>query len=152
MPPVFSRPTHYDDDEPDLAYDERKPIDKNLPPCHSVTLQEWLNIWDRLQKSGNKQGRDIFGLTGHYTDPETGHRRRAVIDLTGCSPKDTDAIYQLSDIDSVIGIVYGDLPFQPSAILKFYMILSVKHTLTADLHIPPIRIGHVDGTQEVCKR
>ncbi|KDN38063.1 hypothetical protein RSAG8_09748, partial [Rhizoctonia solani AG-8 WAC10335] len=148
MPNVFSRPSGSEWEDPDPAYDERKPIDKNLPPRRTVNLGEWLAIWTRLSQSGNNHDRDTFALTGHYTDPDSGERLRAEIDLSGCCPKATDVIYQLSDIDSVIGIIYESFPFKPAAILKFYMTLSVSHTLRTSLHIPPITVKHVDGTTE----
>ncbi|KDN36764.1 hypothetical protein RSAG8_10628, partial [Rhizoctonia solani AG-8 WAC10335] len=146
MPAVLSRPFSPGWVEPDLTYDERKTIDKNLPALRTVALDEWLDIWTRLSDSGDNHARDTFALTGHYT--ENGQRLRAQIDLSGCIPTPTDTIQQLSDIDSVIGIILGDFPFLPDAILKYYMVLSPTHTLTADLHIPPIPVTKLNGERE----
>ncbi|KDN34640.1 hypothetical protein RSAG8_12265, partial [Rhizoctonia solani AG-8 WAC10335] len=127
----LSRPSSPDSSETELedVYDERKPIDRNLPPISQVTL-----------------GQDTFALTGHFTDPETGLRRRAEIDLSSYRPKPTDALHQISDIDSVIGVMFGRVPLLPGTIIKYHMILSPSHTLRTDLHIPPIKIQRWDGT------
>jgi hypothetical protein len=129
--------------------DERKPIDKNLPPLHRLSLGDWIAIWRSLANSNNSRDRDIFALTGHFTDPDTGERRRAEIDLSTSRPRDSHVLHQVCDIDSVIGIVLDDLPILPGAIVKYYMLQSVTHTLDADLHIPPVLVRATDGSSEV---
>ncbi|KAG8691594.1 hypothetical protein FRC11_000304 [Ceratobasidium sp. 423] len=129
-----------------LANDERKPIDKDQPQKTKVNLHGWLKIWQRLADSGNARDRDTFALTSHFTDPVSGERRRAQIDLEDYRPDEKAVIRQLSDIDSVIGVILGDIPVLPGTTVKYYILLSPSHTLTTNLHIPPVRVEQQDGS------
>ncbi|EUC54348.1 hypothetical protein RSOL_041420 [Rhizoctonia solani AG-3 Rhs1AP] len=140
-----SRASSPESDESFVVNDKRQPIDKNLPPIVEVNFRGWLDIWDRLDKSRNKQERDIFGLTGHFTDPDTAEQRRAKLDLSGHRPRETDTFHQISDIDSAIAIFLKKIPIRDGSIIKYHMAFNVKYTLVKDTHIPPIRLELENG-------
>ncbi|KAB5589102.1 hypothetical protein CTheo_7464 [Ceratobasidium theobromae] len=147
-----SRSASPEADLSDNIVDERKPIDKNLPPLVQVSLDQWLEIWRGLAQFNRPHDRDIFALMGHFTDPDTGKRRRAGIDMASYQPSEADVFHQVCDIDSVIGVVLDDFPILPGAILKYYMLQSVTHTLSSDLHIPAIPVELEDGSTTVCEK
>ncbi|CEL53170.1 hypothetical protein RSOLAG1IB_11302 [Rhizoctonia solani AG-1 IB] len=122
-----------------------KPIDRDLPEEHQVTLTKWLQIWIRLDQAGQTRARDIFGLVGHYVDPATNRKLRAKIDFSESRPNDTDTVHQISDVDSAIGIMMKTLLLKDQAIVRYHMVLSASHTLTTDLHIPPVEVEMRDG-------
>ncbi|KAG8734344.1 hypothetical protein FRC11_005331 [Ceratobasidium sp. 423] len=144
-----SRSSTPDSNANNFIYDERKPIDKNLPRMVQVTLDGWLRIWRRLAESGNTRDRDTFALTGHYTDPVTSERCRAQISLESYRPEENAVIRQVSDIDSIIGIMLEDIPLLAGTTIKYFILLSPLHTLKADLHIPPVPVKMEDGSSKV---
>ncbi|KAG8736723.1 hypothetical protein FRC10_009032 [Ceratobasidium sp. 414] len=135
------------EDHPDLdaAGDLRKPIDKDLPDPTRCSLGQWCGTWNRLKDAGSRQQRDRFALTGHYMDPTTGRATRSRMDFHDHRIPDHIAPTQISDIDSVIGIVKDYFPIAPGVVLKYFMLLSPKHTLDADLHLPPIAVQDEHG-------
>jgi hypothetical protein len=126
-----------------------KDIDKNLPPIKLVSLAEWGTIWTELANAGNDRERDIFALTGHFVDPETGVTHRSKIDFSQQKTRAQDCIGQVCDVDSMIGIVLKDFPIQPAVTLKYFILASALHSLSTNLHIPPIRVADDDGSEEV---
>ncbi|KAG8734426.1 hypothetical protein FRC11_014272 [Ceratobasidium sp. 423] len=140
--------SHASSRAPSPIWDDRKPIDKNLPPVFEVTLGGWREIWNRLDQSGDTHARDTFALTGHFTDPVTGKRRRAQINLEGCRPSLTDTTHQISDVDSVISKMTGRVPIRESAIIKHHMLLSPSHTLRKDTHTPGVMVDVDHRIQE----
>ncbi|CUA72099.1 hypothetical protein RSOLAG22IIIB_10079 [Rhizoctonia solani] len=130
-------------------HDERKPIDRNLPRLVVVTLARWLEIWYRMDQAGDTRGRDLFALTGHYTDPDSGKRRRAKIDLESCRPQPAHTVHQISDIDSVVAKMTGRIPIAPGAVLKYHMILNPSYTLHKDIGIPGVKVVRGGREEEI---
>ncbi|KAG9079473.1 hypothetical protein FRC06_007705, partial [Ceratobasidium sp. 370] len=127
-----------------LIGDRLKDIDRELPEITDVSLGQWLEIWQNLHSRGRLRDRNVFGLTGHYTDSGTGAKRRARLEpwlhtLQG------HHISQFCDIDSIIGLVYNQFPTKNDATLKYFMLLSPMHALNENLHIPPVTYTDADG-------
>ncbi|KAG8795536.1 hypothetical protein FRC12_012975 [Ceratobasidium sp. 428] len=131
------------------AVTELQEIDQNLPPIQQHSLQEWVARWKELSDCNREDERDTFALTGHYNDPHTGERRRAAIDLSNNRPGDEHVFHQHCDVDSVIGIVTGALPVLSPAVIKYFMLQSISHTLDKSVHLPPVEVmsetGQVKG-------
>ncbi|GAB1528074.1 hypothetical protein RhiTH_011265 [Rhizoctonia solani] len=133
----FSSP---DSSKPEESFevDLRKDVDKNLPAIKLVTLREWLAIWLRLDRESTPQLRDAFCLCSHFYDPESRSLRRAQITFNDCRPLNNVTIHQLADVDSAVGVAPRVIPLIQSPTLKtvkYYMMRSMSHTLTSNLHI-----------------
>ncbi|KAG8722659.1 hypothetical protein FRC08_014404 [Ceratobasidium sp. 394] len=124
--------------------EQLKGVDKNLPRLKRLSLDEWCETWTRLNSLAQRESRDIFALTGHFTDVD-GQRRRAQLDLSSHRAREHHRMHQHCDIDSVIGVVLGDFPILEGAVLKYFMLHNVTHTLDSDLHIPPVTVVDEDG-------
>ncbi|KAG8739124.1 hypothetical protein FRC10_006122 [Ceratobasidium sp. 414] len=124
--------------------DELKTIDKNLPRLERVSLDEWCKIWTSLHETGNQEGRDIFALTGHFRS-QGGQMLRAQLDLSSHRAQRRHVADQLCDIDSVIGVVLDKFPIVAGAVLKYFMLHGVTHTLDSNLRIPPVRVADENG-------
>ncbi|KAF8670647.1 hypothetical protein RHS04_08578, partial [Rhizoctonia solani] len=124
--------------EESFEVDLRKDVDKNLPAIKLVTLREWLAIWLRLDRESTPQLRDAFCLCSHFYDPESRSLRRAQITFNDCRPLNNVTIHQLADVDSAVGVAPRVIPLIQLPTLKtvkYYMMQSMSHTLTSDLHI-----------------
>ncbi|KAG9098673.1 hypothetical protein FRC06_006083 [Ceratobasidium sp. 370] len=124
--------------------DQLKSVDNNLPPLERVSLDAWCSLWERLNTPGNRDSRDALGLTGHFRNP-AGQMRRAQLDFSSHRVRERHALDQLCDIDSVIGVVQHQFPILGRAVLKYFMLHSVTHTLDSDLHIPPVSVVDENG-------
>lgn len=125
--------------------DLRKRIDKDLPDPTRLSLSQWYSTWNRLKESGSREDRDRFALTGHYLDPLNGRPTRSRMDFYDHRIPENTLPQQLSDIDSVVGIVMHQFPIVAGVVLKYFMLLSPSHTLEANLHLPPIKVRDAHG-------
>jgi hypothetical protein len=146
-----ARASSVGDDTPP-PHDLLKAIDKDLPAVMPVSLEEWGNIWLDLGATRDLCRRDLFALTGHFTDPETGVTRRSTIDFSRHKIRADDHISQVCDIDSMIGIVLDEFPIRPAVTLKYFMLASAVHTLNSNLHIPPVTVPDENGSEMVSAR
>ncbi|KAG8717072.1 hypothetical protein FRC08_008236 [Ceratobasidium sp. 394] len=119
-------------------------LDDNLGRIVPHSFPDWNGRFDRTAQRGDGlRARDQFALTGQYKleNAAPNHRGlRAGLDMESCRiPRDM-YLTTVCDIDSVIGIVAGDFPIDLAATFTYYMLPDVKHTLSADLHISPVRV------------
>ncbi|KAG8728802.1 hypothetical protein FRC10_004563, partial [Ceratobasidium sp. 414] len=132
-------------DLPALDDDGLKAIDRRLPDIEDVSLGQWYDIWHRLHSQGRLVDRNVFALTGHYTDPATGAKRGARLEPGLHALRDSHVVSQFCDIDSIIGLVRERFPIKDDATFKYFMLLSPTHSLTENLHIPPVTYRDADG-------
>jgi hypothetical protein len=112
-------------------------LDHNLPPVVPHSLKDWNARFLSMVNARDMYERDAFALTGRYRDPtEPDAVYRAKIDLDTCKLRSGMRISQVCDIDSVLGLVMGRFPIAQMATFKYYMLPSVIHTLTSNLHLP----------------
>lgn len=126
----------------------RPQLDADLPPVRNVTLAEWNDEFDSRSGPIRRAARDIFALTGRFTD-EDGVEYRARFDVDKCMMDRNMKIHQGSDIDSVIGILPDTLPVKPDANFEYFMCPDVKYTLDSNLHIPGVRVPNQGMEEEV---
>lgn len=113
-------------------------IDSNLAPIRNHTLREWNTRFTELSEAEDFPKRNHFALTGIYHENDT--KLRAKFDSSSCKVTDDMPISQECDIDSVIGVVTGDLPIRPTATFEYFPLPDSKFTLQSSLHIPGIRV------------
>jgi hypothetical protein len=116
-------------------------IDENLPVCIPHTLNGWCRRYDHLRTERKDDSDDealVFALTGHYTEDIGGvtMKARAQLDFTDRALRPSLGIHQISDIDSVIGIITDEFPIQDDAVFEYHLINDVNYCLKSDLHIP----------------
>jgi hypothetical protein len=116
-------------------------IDKNLPVCIPHTLNGWCQRYDELRTGRQDDSDDaalVFALTGCYTEDIGGveTKARAQLDFTDRALRPSLGIHQISDIDSVIGIITDEFPIQDDAVFEYHLINDVRYCLQSDLHIP----------------
>ncbi|KAG8715075.1 hypothetical protein FRC08_011027 [Ceratobasidium sp. 394] len=145
MSDASSRSSHSPPPPPPLPDDGLKDIDVDLPELTTISLSEWYEIWHRLHSDGQLVQRNLFALTGHYTDPVTRTKRRGKLGPHLHALRANHVVSQFCDIDSVIGLVRGQFPIKEDTTLKYFMLLSPTHTLKDNLHIPPVTYTDEDG-------
>jgi hypothetical protein len=152
MPPrrLPGRRNHSDDHDHDYDHDDYddyheeapqlKAIDINLPEIVAHNFQQWNERFDKLQDEAGDGTRkaDIFAITGTYT--ERGRRYRAGIDFERHKLNREIHLTTSCDIDSVLGVIMGDLPISPRANFYYLMLADPSRTLTTNLHLPEIEI------------
>lgn len=85
-----------------------------------------------------------FALTGRYMEETTKEEAKAKLDLSDRKIRPSDNLHQVTDIDSVIGILTEDFPVQDNAVFEYHLINDVRYCLLSDLHIP----GWLDRTTQ----
>ncbi|KDN35624.1 hypothetical protein RSAG8_11419, partial [Rhizoctonia solani AG-8 WAC10335] len=125
-----------------------KSVDRRLPAIKMVSLRQWIDIYRDLSTARDIMHRDTFALTGNFTCPTDGQRYRAKIDTSSSRMTHDQGIDQICDIDSVIGIMYRDIPLKPQTTLRYFMLASPTHTLTSNLHIPDLTLEDQYGSEE----
>lgn len=123
-------------------------IDENLPPIKDFSLRQWNNKFRQLTAEPDLIARDVFALTGHYTSPRDDQVYRARLDDSTCQIEG-GVISQTCDVDSVLGVVHDHFPIADNVTFKYFMLPSFTHTLTADLHIPGVRVYDQDPEEDV---
>ncbi|KAG8735480.1 hypothetical protein FRC10_010467 [Ceratobasidium sp. 414] len=139
------------DDNPEPQPRLKPGLDDNLGPIELHTLQDWNARFDEAERRDDEYlRRDIFALTGQYNLDGTSSRnrkRRAGLDIQSCRIPADMYITTVCDIDSVIGIVAGSFPINDAATFMYYMLPDVKHTLSANLHVEPIKVRDENGDE-----
>lgn len=114
-------------------------LDHDLSPCMPHSLKRWCRQYDSLrenQKDDDDDSAFVFALTGKYTDATTKSEARAQLDLSDRVPRRQQPIHQVTDFDSVIGIITDNFPVQDDAVVQYHVINDVRYCLSSDLHIP----------------
>jgi hypothetical protein len=108
-------------------------IDDNLPPCvpHSLT-----GFNRRYHSMDDEEAALIFALTGHYHDKDTRAKARAELNLANQAVRWHMNVQQVCDIDSVVGILWNNIPVQDAALFSYHLLNDVRYCLSSDLHIP----------------
>src|SRR4051812_11543963 len=115
-------------------------IDANLPLIKSTSLHYWNGKFRQLSNPEDQNARDLFALTGHYLSANDDTNYRMGFDVSKCEVRGDMKIEQISDIDSVIGILPDTIPIKRSATLKYYMVPDPRYTLDSNLHIPGVHV------------
>jgi hypothetical protein len=108
-------------------------LDDNLPLCvpHSLT-----GFNRRYSGIRDEEKACIFALTGHYYDEDTKSMARAEVSFADQAVREHMKVHQVSDIDSVIGILWDNLPVQDAALFNYHLLNDARYCLTSNLHIP----------------
>lgn len=123
-------------------------LDLDLPPIKDFSFRQWNGKFQELTTAEDRTARDVFALTGHYTSALDGEIYRARLDDDTCKLRE-GRINQICDIDSVLGLVHDRFPVADHITFKYFMLPSLTHTLTTDLHLPGIHVFGQEPEDEV---
>ncbi|KAF8597006.1 hypothetical protein BDV93DRAFT_562741 [Ceratobasidium sp. AG-I] len=118
-------------------------LDENLDPIKKFNLRQWNNKFNQLT-SDDLVARDVFALTGRYKSTTNGNTYRAGFDEDSCRLVRGIRLGQVCDVDSVLGVIWGDFPIREQINFKYFMLVSFTHTLTSNLHIPGVKVYDQD--------
>jgi hypothetical protein len=125
-------------------------LDHDLPPIKNHTLAQWNAKFRAFNDGCDYVARDRFALTGRYTSKQDDREYRAGFEASAFRLTTGMSMSSVCDIDSVIGVLRGPVfPIASHANFHFQMLPSVKHTLTSNLHLAPIRVTDDDGEEIV---